>query len=104
MTDSRRTTRIVLLTIGSRGDVQPFVVLGVELKARGHEVVLAAGVEFRGLGRPGRFRLSKRCPPASPSRCCAIRRCGPPCGVGRRSEQTRAPRYVTPWHSCPTRV
>ncbi|MEH0415500.1 glycosyltransferase [Streptomyces scabiei] len=41
--------RIVLLTIGSRGDVQPFVVLGVELKARGHEVVLAAGAEFKSL-------------------------------------------------------
>lgn len=41
--------RIVLLTIGSRGDVQPFVVLGVELKARGHEVVLAAGAEFRSM-------------------------------------------------------
>ncbi|MDX2681872.1 glycosyltransferase [Streptomyces sp. NY05-11A] len=41
--------RIVLLTIGSRGDVQPFVVLGVELKARGHEVVPAAGAEFRSL-------------------------------------------------------
>ncbi|WP_405812806.1 glycosyltransferase [Streptomyces sp. NBC_01390] len=49
MTNSRRATRIVLLTIGSRGDVQPFVMLGVELKARGHEVVPAAGVEFRGL-------------------------------------------------------
>jgi sterol 3beta-glucosyltransferase len=41
--------RIALLTIGSRGDVQPFVVLGTTLRARGHEVVLATGPEFKGM-------------------------------------------------------
>ena len=34
---------ITLLTIGSRGDVQPFVALGVGLKEAGHEVTLATG-------------------------------------------------------------
>ncbi|MFD9734931.1 glycosyltransferase [Umezawaea sp. NPDC059074] len=41
--------RIALLTIGSRGDVQPFVVLGAELRGRGHEPVLVSGADFRGM-------------------------------------------------------
>jgi len=41
--------RIALLTIGSRGDVQPFVVLGTTLRARGHDVLLATGPEFKGM-------------------------------------------------------
>lgn len=41
--------RIALLTIGSRGDVQPFVVLGAELRERGHEPVLVSGADFKGM-------------------------------------------------------
>ena len=37
---------ITLLTIGSRGDVQPFVALGIGLKEDGHEVILATGKGF----------------------------------------------------------
>jgi sterol 3beta-glucosyltransferase len=37
---------ITILTIGSRGDVQPFVALGVGLKGAGHEVTLATGKGF----------------------------------------------------------
>ena len=37
---------ITILTIGSRGDVQPFVALGVGLKEAGHEVTLATGQAF----------------------------------------------------------
>ena len=37
---------ITILTIGSRGDVQPFVALGVGLKEAGHEVTLATGKAF----------------------------------------------------------
>lgn len=33
--------KVVILTSGSRGDVQPYVVLGLELARRGHEVVVA---------------------------------------------------------------
>ncbi len=34
--------RIVLLARGTRGDVQPMVVLAAELRRRGHEVILGA--------------------------------------------------------------
>jgi sterol 3beta-glucosyltransferase len=37
---------ITILTIGSRGDVQPFVALGVGLEEAGHEVTLATGKAF----------------------------------------------------------
>jgi len=38
--------KIALLTIGTRGDVQPYIALGKELQARGHDVVLAAPDNF----------------------------------------------------------
>jgi sterol 3beta-glucosyltransferase len=41
--------RIVLLAYGSRGDVQPFVALGVGLRGAGHSVLLAAPARFGGL-------------------------------------------------------
>lgn len=37
--------RIALLAMGSRGDVQPYVALGVALKAAGYDVVLAAPLD-----------------------------------------------------------
>lgn len=37
---------IAVLTIGTRGDVQPFVALGTGLEAAGHEVTLATGKGF----------------------------------------------------------
>jgi sterol 3beta-glucosyltransferase len=37
---------VAILTVGSRGDVQPFVALGVGLKEAGHEVTLATGRSF----------------------------------------------------------
>lgn len=60
--------RIVLLTVGSRGDVDPFVALGVGLRRAGHAVrlathavyepdVRAAGIDFAPLpGDPHRLR------------------------------------------------
>jgi sterol 3beta-glucosyltransferase len=39
---------ITILTIGSRGDVQPFLALGAGLEEAGHEVTLAAGGAFEG--------------------------------------------------------
>ena len=48
--------RVLLSTIGSRGDVQPLVGLGLELKAQGQEVRLCVPPDFRewieGLGLP----------------------------------------------------
>lgn len=38
---------IVIQAIGSRGDIQPFVALGKELKAHGHRVRLATHMAFR---------------------------------------------------------
>ena len=42
-------TDILLLTLGSRGDVQPFVALGTALTARGHSVTLSTGKGFESL-------------------------------------------------------
>jgi vancomycin aglycone glucosyltransferase len=48
--------RVLLSTIGSRGDVQPLVALGSELKALGNDVMLCVPPDFRewieGLGMP----------------------------------------------------
>ncbi|MCC3776684.1 glycosyltransferase [Streptomyces sp. UNOB3_S3] len=41
--------RVTLLAIGSRGDVQPFIALGVGLRERGHEVTLAAPASLQKL-------------------------------------------------------
>ena len=40
--------KVLILTIGSRGDVQPYVALGKGLKAAGHDVTLATCERFRG--------------------------------------------------------
>ncbi len=41
--------KIVILTIGSRGDVQPYVALGAGLQRAGHRVVLATDNAFENL-------------------------------------------------------
>src|SRR5487761_1383728 len=46
---TRRTMRALLLTVGSQGDVQPFVALASRLRSGGHEAVLAAPALYRGL-------------------------------------------------------
>ncbi|NMB90668.1 MAG: glycosyltransferase family 1 protein, partial [Chloroflexi bacterium] len=43
--------KILLLTLGSQGDVQPFVALGVGLQAAGAQVTLATGRSFEPLVR-----------------------------------------------------
>ncbi len=40
---------INILTVGTRGDVQPFVALGRELRRRGHEVTICTGENFKAL-------------------------------------------------------
>ena len=39
--------RVTLITVGSRGNVQPYVALGIELTARGHAVTVATHELFR---------------------------------------------------------
>ncbi len=41
--------KIALLTLGTRGDVQPFAVLGKALKKRGHDVTLSSAKNFESL-------------------------------------------------------
>ena len=43
--------RIIIPTTGSRGDVQPYVALGVGLRVRGHEVCVATHADFEGVVR-----------------------------------------------------
>ena len=43
--------KIALLTLGTRGDVQPYAALGKALKKRGHNVVLSTGKNFQGMAR-----------------------------------------------------
>jgi UDP:flavonoid glycosyltransferase YjiC (YdhE family) len=43
--------RVTIPTTGSRGDVQPYVALGVGLRERGHEVCLATHIDFEGFVR-----------------------------------------------------
>jgi hypothetical protein len=45
----RTNMRICILTIGTRGDVQPYIALGRGLQAAGHEVTVATLLEFRSL-------------------------------------------------------
>lgn len=48
---NRDEMRVALLTLGTRGDVQPYAVLGRALKERGHEVILCTGKNFGGLAK-----------------------------------------------------
>lgn len=48
-----KSLRIVVLTIGTRGDVQPFITLGQSLKERGHQVAIASSNNFRTLVEGG---------------------------------------------------
>jgi sterol 3beta-glucosyltransferase len=43
--------RVSMLTCGTRGDTQPMIVLGAELRRRGHDVVIAASPNTLGLAR-----------------------------------------------------
>ena len=44
-----RPLRVVILTVGTRGDVQPFVALGAHLLESGHSVCIATSANFREL-------------------------------------------------------
>jgi sterol 3beta-glucosyltransferase len=38
---------VVFLTLGTRGDVQPFVALGKQMLKHGHKAVICTGVSFK---------------------------------------------------------
>jgi UDP:flavonoid glycosyltransferase YjiC (YdhE family) len=48
MARDRPTKRIVLATFGSPGDLYPFLAIGAELRARGHQPVVATSARYRG--------------------------------------------------------
>jgi sterol 3beta-glucosyltransferase len=50
--------RIVILTAGTRGDVEPFVALGLGLARAGHDVTLAAPAMLTGLGTARGLRVA----------------------------------------------
>lgn len=73
MTASRSPSRIIIHTIGSAGDVHPFIGMGVALKKRGHEVFVVTnpafereisgnGLGFRALGSLEDFDRVKKDP------------------------------------------
>ena len=41
--------KIVVLTSGTRGDIQPFVALAIGLQTTGHDVVVATNEQYRRL-------------------------------------------------------
>ena len=41
--------RIALITLGSEGDVRPFIALGLGLQAAGHDVLLVTHTSFEPL-------------------------------------------------------
>ena len=41
--------KISIITIGSQGDIQPYLALGARLKKEGHEVVIATAVNFKNI-------------------------------------------------------
>jgi rhamnosyltransferase subunit B len=44
---SSQGQRIVLTTFGSFGDIHPYIAIGLELKARGHEAIIATSPSYR---------------------------------------------------------
>lgn len=41
--------KVTILTVGKRGDVQPFVALALELQKKGHNVTICTGINFKSL-------------------------------------------------------
>ncbi len=53
----RSRLRITVLTLGSRGDVEPYLGLGVALVRAGHQITVAAPAAFEALIRRAEGRL-----------------------------------------------
>lgn len=50
--------KIALLTLGTRGDVQPYAVQGQALQARGHDVILSTGKNFSDLAVRSKLKFA----------------------------------------------
>ena len=68
--------RILLLSVGSTGDVEPFAALAAGLADRGHEVTLAADAAFQRLASSGGAAFAPIRADSTP--CCPL-----PTGAGR---------------------
>jgi rhamnosyltransferase subunit B len=45
--ENQESKRIVLTTFGSFGDIHPYIAIGLELKARGHQAIIATSPSYR---------------------------------------------------------
>ena len=65
---SKPGLRIVILTLGTRGDVQPYIALGHALRDAGHTPVICASSDFKEFveGAPGGSGLGPHAPPPHP--------------------------------------
>lgn len=51
--------RIAIFTLGSRGDVQPYVALGVEALKHNHQVVICTGESFKSFIEDNNIEFAK---------------------------------------------
>lgn len=51
--------KAVIMTLGSRGDVQPYVALAKEMKKRGHEAIICTGESFKGFIEENGIKFAK---------------------------------------------
>ena len=63
--------KITILTIGSRGDIQPFVALAIGLKNKGHQVSIATHHPFQNghFGKRASFIIRKYFGECEDTRC-----------------------------------
>ena len=94
--------RIMVLSVGSTGDVEPFAALAAGLTGRGHEVTLAADAAFQGLASSGRVAFApiradfRSLLPTSEGRRPSLRRQVMPLMKGMIEDSWRVARTVRP--------
>src|ERR1044072_7945345 len=94
--------RIMVLSVGSTGDVEPFAALAAGLTGRGHEVTLAADAAVQGLALSGRVAFApiradfRSLLPTSEGRRPSLRRQVLPLMKGMIEDSWRVARTVRP--------
>lgn len=66
--DREDAMHFLIVSVGTAGNVLPFIGLGVRLKARGHQVTLAASAEYRRVAEREGFEFVDLDPPADERR------------------------------------